>query len=692
MQIIKKILAILIVVVFVVGQFPLMVLAADSDFEIIDGTPVTAVPPLQLQEGEIWTGKSIEYHGDGSATITFLAWGRTYEAATMPLAPDNEYVIITAGIGEFSINAADLPAGLTFANNTVTWQVHQSNIVGAAPAQVSYVVFLGESDRTFDHWYATDMAKVTFYPAEGNPFYWTRSETTQAAFSVNNMNWNNGNGLNGGTIVDNILGVTINFGSNGIPVNRTAAQTPYPSGWNNNATVGGQTFRWHLHWVDTAPPQTYIFTVRNLGGLGIDVVYEVTLPQPGGYDSIAGDRTIISVEYFHRSGFNWVGDAVINDLEPVAQIMLKQIPPSPTMYMEIHKSLEGFYADWDVNSDTMFNAKVWYIPNPLELEARYALIFEGDSTYRAIGYINDGLVFFNAADEEISFVDTVSFSVNSPALLSGLPITDGLYIVEEIFEEDAAHISVTYTSVDNTVIVRNEYASGEKENGGNGNGNGSNGGGENSTPPNFPPINRPIPPYVPPHVTQDPPGFFTSDHVWFVRGHENTEMRPDNYITRAEAAMVFFRLLRPELKDFVPHSPFVDIVGDEWYGLAVSTVAYHRILYGFDNGEFMPQLRFTRNEFTKVFPDGNPFYGFEGSGAYLTRAEFVTAVNRMLKRHILLEHIPNGVFRFPDLNETHWAYADFMEAAHTHTLERFDDGMEIWTEIIENGLNAPFNR
>jgi hypothetical protein len=77
----------------------------------------------------------------------------------------------------------------------------------------------------------------------------------------------------------------------------------------------------------------------------------------------------------------------------------------------------------------------------------------------------------------------------------------------------------------------------------------------------------------------------------------------------------------------------------------------------------------------------------------LTRAEFVTTVNRMLNRHIHLEDIPANVIRFPDLNSTHWAYTAFMEAAHSHYYTRKADGKyENWTEVTGDGLNAPYNQ
>jgi hypothetical protein len=70
----------------------------------------------------------------------------------------------------------------------------------------------------------------------------------------------------------------------------------------------------------------------------------------------------------------------------------------------------------------------------------------------------------------------------------------------------------------------------------------------------------------------------------------------------------------------------------------------------------------------------------------------VTAVNRVLNRHILLEDVPDDVFNFPDLDSSHWAYTAFMEATHTHDYVRREDGInEIWVRILSTGLDAAYN-
>jgi len=248
-----------------------------------------------------------------------------------------------------------------------------------------------------------------------------------------------------------------------------------------------------------------------------------------------------------------------------------------------------------------------------------------------------------------------------------------------------------------------------------------------------------------------PGGFFVDEHIWYIRGYDilpsarvgvnadglvdphievinpnDVEMRPNNDITRAEVAMVFFRLLRPEFRDFIPdYVPYADVNGDEWFGRAVATLTYWNIFQG-HNGAFRPHVPITRGElaavvsrfdtmidttdnpYTDVFPGTweyeyilsatarGWFVGFPDgtfrARANLSRAEFVTAVNRVLERKILLEHIPDDVVDFIDMDGTHWAHADFMEAAHSHDWEPHENGIsERWLAITGHGLDNAYN-
>jgi len=115
-------------------------------------------------------------------------------------------------------------------------------------------------------------------------------------------------------------------------------------------------------------------------------------------------------------------------------------------------------------------------------------------------------------------------------------------------------------------------------------------------------------------------------------------------------------------------NPFSDVAADHWAFGYILSVAANGWFIGFPDGTFRP--------------DDN-----------LTRAEFATAVNRMLERGILLEHIPDDVVEFIDLDGTHWAHADFMEAAHTHDWEPHENGItERWLAITGHGLDAAYNQ
>lgn len=220
---------------------------------------------------------------------------------------------------------------------------------------------------------------------------------------------------------------------------------------------------------------------------------------------------------------------------------------------------------------------------------------------------------------------------------------------------------------------------------------------------------------------------FIRDHIWYIRGYEDNTLRPGNNITRAELAMVFFRLLNPALKNIVPKAPFTDVKGHEWYGLGINLLAYYDILTGYTDGSFRPNQPVSRREMAAVVSrfdllletNDNPYsdlrandwaYSYilsatkkgwfvgDSSGAFrpgdnISRAEFVTVTNRVLRRHILLADIPAAVHTFTDFKATHWAYADFMEAVHSHEFELKADGInETWTKITGTGLDADYNR
>jgi hypothetical protein len=220
---------------------------------------------------------------------------------------------------------------------------------------------------------------------------------------------------------------------------------------------------------------------------------------------------------------------------------------------------------------------------------------------------------------------------------------------------------------------------------------------------------------------------FTGDHIWYIRGYDDNTIRPDTPITRAEVSMAFFRLLSPDMQPAAPEAKFGDVKAGDWYGLAIDTLAYHGILNGYRDGSFKPDKPITRAELATVISrfehldktGDNPYDDLNNTHwAYeyilsatskgwfvgdslgrfrpdddITRAEFVTVANRVLKRQILTADIPDDVHAFDDFNSGHWSYAAFIEAVYTHEYALKPDGVnEIWTQIIGDGIHAAYNR
>ena len=205
----------------------------------------------------------------------------------------------------------------------------------------------------------------------------------------------------------------------------------------------------------------------------------------------------------------------------------------------------------------------------------------------------------------------------------------------------------------------------------------------------------------------------TEEHIKYLNGYEDGTVRPDNTITRAEVASIFFRLIRDENKNVPVSGTFTDVDGAKWYAQAVNYLASKGILNGYEDGSFMPDKSVTRAEFAaiasrfdetkegiaNVFVDlaethwaykyvmsaymkgwisGYPGGEFKPENS-ITRAEVVSIVNRVLGRKLNKDDI-DARYRtmYTDLNETHWAFAGIIEASAEHDYEWKEDGYENW--------------
>ena len=204
----------------------------------------------------------------------------------------------------------------------------------------------------------------------------------------------------------------------------------------------------------------------------------------------------------------------------------------------------------------------------------------------------------------------------------------------------------------------------------------------------------------------------TEDHLAYLNGYGGGLFGPDDHMTRAQAAQMFYNLLLDQ--EVSAAVRFTDVPADAWYARAVETLASLGMVEGVGGGKFAPERTITRAEFTVMamrfarLPEGgeNPFsdvtssdwfydqvvgavqYGWitgytDGTfrpEATITRAEVTAITNRLLDRAADEDYVDDhaGELRqFPDVSASYWAYHDIVEATNAHSY-RVYDGEEHW--------------
>lgn len=226
----------------------------------------------------------------------------------------------------------------------------------------------------------------------------------------------------------------------------------------------------------------------------------------------------------------------------------------------------------------------------------------------------------------------------------------------------------------------------------------------------------------------DRPNLNKADHNWYVRGYPDNTIMPDGNLTRAEMAMIFYRLVaNADKNDKDPRPVFDDIDIGAWYAKAITYLSDYDIIDGYADKTFRPDALITRAEIAKMasmfdnldIPIENTFsdvpadhwaYSYISSAAHrgwivgyedesfrpdnkASRAEMMTLINKVLDRRMKKENLPSGVHKWADLLTDDWAYADIMEATHSHNYERSNENeYETWTGITGTGINAPGNQ
>lgn len=215
------------------------------------------------------------------------------------------------------------------------------------------------------------------------------------------------------------------------------------------------------------------------------------------------------------------------------------------------------------------------------------------------------------------------------------------------------------------------------------------------------------------------PALFTDDHYAYIVGGPDGTVRPNDNMTRAGVATIFFRLLKDSVRDanLLTGNTYTDVPDGHWANTAISTMTGLGIVQGRSTTTFDPKAPITRAQFAAIcarFDTGKSngeqtfsdiqghwaekyiqraaelgwIKGFEDGtfrpDAYITRAQAVTMINRMLNR---VPEDPSdllpGMNVWPDCSPSDWFYLAIQEATNSHDYRHKAGSYETWT-----GLNA----
>ena len=214
-----------------------------------------------------------------------------------------------------------------------------------------------------------------------------------------------------------------------------------------------------------------------------------------------------------------------------------------------------------------------------------------------------------------------------------------------------------------------------------------------------------------------------SEHKAYIFGYDDGTFRPDNNMSRAEAAAIFARLISEQKGEKISgKSNFNDVSKNEWYSDYIGYLSKYGIIKGYADNTFRPNDNVTRAEFVAMTVRFNSLFNDVKKGSYtvkytdvatnywaysdvayakhagwlngyadgtfkgdnaITRAEVVTVVNRATGRKADESYITKNVSvlnKFTDIrNNSMWYYTDVMEAANTH-LANSANNTETWVK------------
>ena len=212
-----------------------------------------------------------------------------------------------------------------------------------------------------------------------------------------------------------------------------------------------------------------------------------------------------------------------------------------------------------------------------------------------------------------------------------------------------------------------------------------------------------------------------TDHFAYIKGYQDGTVRPNNPITRAQVATIFYRLLDETSRViyFQETNDFTDVTDSYWANKAISTLSNAGIITGFNDGTFRPNAYITRAQFAaiaarfdNVVPGlNNPFTDvaedywardliafaadrgwITGNGGKfrplenITRVEVMDFINNVLERHVDKDGLLENAATWSDVPVSDPNYYVVEEATNSHDYTRRTEGqlMENWTKLNED--------
>lgn len=379
-----------------------------------------------------------------------------------------------------------------------------------------------------------------------------------------------------------------------------------------------------------------------------------------------------------------------------------------------------------ITSENKLEIKI-KVKNPTDDTKEYVTgkeLADNLDTYLAdLTFTCEGVLVKGAGMHRVTGTVTGSTKIGDYEILTGTeedPISTITYTAVQIQSEDHPSDMGKTSIYEDVALVTPSPTAPPHIGGGGGTSSGSSGGGLIAGGDTGGNVSTPIPQStITPSEPETTAELNREDHYAYIIGYPEGDVRPENDITRAEVATIFYRMLTDESRAslWTEENNYSDVNVGDWYNNAISTMSAAGVLNGYEDGTFKPNAAITRAEFAAIIARfiGGTYSGLDKfsdisghwareyinrasqygwingyeDGTYrpnqnITRAEAMTLVNNVLDRHVTETGMTDDMVTWTDNTPDDWYYTAVQEATNSHEYERADGvAEETWTSITE---------